>query len=515
MVRFRSPRLRKDWSDVDSIEESVGTTSQELFWNSIFSTALVSVGTMIVRGKILTSILAFEAFFHVWEASALYATRFNDDDAYHRIFWGVFGSATIVMLGACRLEVGVNGWALFPAATAGAKLCLAISTARVGFVIPRCRKYTNFVAAQHFIQALAFIYIAIQTDAMSTKKIIIKKYWLFANVLGLVFDFIFILVSEFVSGMDLPLSIEYHSAKYQGFHTLVLGAAVALTASSSTAQIQNDAYVRATLLSTATIIVFILAYKQILVDAAPKPHRHALHSKNRLCRLTWLFLQRILIASIVCLGAGAQILVAAWNYEPQGTYLMCIAAAVMYILLPALRSLDAEKLDPRAAAVPILAATFLTLLPFCQPPPFIVTSLIAVSALFVVLATPDDTSNPPLLRYYSSQRALSSVVGDSTNSQHQSAASVSTRLLEISQSPLGRKQVQYDSPSALSTPHTTPTSGIVPRTEPTNIGAELAAALSPLATSLSLWRGVVDKNNNDGATTTANNEDDAETTTKK
>ena len=87
------PRLRKDWEDIES-ECILGAhaTVWETLWVVIFTMAVANMRNQELQGchDMEWYALHFLVFYGVSFASIRYATRFNDEDTFHTLFWVAF-----------------------------------------------------------------------------------------------------------------------------------------------------------------------------------------------------------------------------------------------------------------------------------------------------------------------------------------------------------------------------------------------------------------------------------------
>jgi hypothetical protein len=314
--RWREPRLVKDWADLEK-RTGANFSGQELFFNVCFA---VLMGKL--RGQLQTNqdVQAYAArWCAVWTliaSGADYATRFNDDDAFHRLFWSGYG------FGLMGLMVHTEGEAdesRFAACMAGTLLWTVLANIRVALSLPRCRVMTTYFASWLLVNGGFWAVIAQQPASSWAKRLLTLQA--FAHP-AMTMSFALLVPAAH----DLPMSIEYHIAKYGMMQNMFMGQMVI----ALTTQKPTFAHPYAT---GALGFVLMLAIKFLLFDTGHVAiESHAIR-RSRPAALTWLLLcQPIQTFLINTTAAGMGVLLENGT-SAFGRRLLCYSVAGMYLNL--------------------------------------------------------------------------------------------------------------------------------------------------------------------------------------
>jgi len=136
---FQSPRLRvNDKSDPNP----GGLSSTEQFFNVCFCAAfgIAKVDKYLVATQSIPLFLAyFFAWWSAWVLGSEYASRYNNVDFTHKIFWTMYGMGVVGMLMHTGGGVdGPNAYG-FCCSIAGVNVFVGTMTLRVALAVPEAR----------------------------------------------------------------------------------------------------------------------------------------------------------------------------------------------------------------------------------------------------------------------------------------------------------------------------------------------------------------------------------------
>jgi hypothetical protein len=146
---WQPPRLMRDWQNIRD-EDNRRITWAELFFDLIYVTAIAKLGEALrsgITGEELDDesisfrdyVVVFTVVFQLWASTVIYATRFNTDDLFHKIW------LSLVMVGMVLVGMHVKGglagsnttW--LAGSMASLRVLLVLAYLRVAYHVPRAR----------------------------------------------------------------------------------------------------------------------------------------------------------------------------------------------------------------------------------------------------------------------------------------------------------------------------------------------------------------------------------------
>jgi hypothetical protein len=295
---FKKPRLIVDWDDVDE-HHGPHIISQELFFNVCFAVLFGSLRSQYAAGSLSTYQYTRE-FLLSWALvnnAADYASRFNDDDAFHTMMWGVYGAGLVGTLMHIQNQVHYS--------IAMTQLWLGLAWLRIAFMIQRCRV---FALLETFCLTTTSVSI-ILCGLYDLKETWIGLVPIFLQPLGTV------LMTAFLPhALKVPLNVEYHHPKFQGMAMVVMGQMVIVAATPPATGVgPHDAigFYRDAL----STVVMLVMFKLIMTDCdVTLTDNHAI-KRSKLTGLVWILVcQPLLNLSIVSCAAGIMFLHKSTNH---------------------------------------------------------------------------------------------------------------------------------------------------------------------------------------------------------
>jgi hypothetical protein len=293
MKIFKDPRLIVDWGDVAE-HHTDHIVSQETFFNVCFAVVFGSLRVKYTAdGDFYMYFREFCLFWSLVHIASEYATRFNDDDLWHTIFWGGYGAGLVSTL--MHLSGSVHY------SLAATHIWVGIAWLRVAWHLQRARPVAVFQAMTLFTFASFIIFIGYN-------DLRYHAVGLFPIALNIIAE----VIIEYVFAHDvrIPLNVEYHVPKFRGVCMLVMGQLVIVAATAPAVSGPEDAW--AFYRDAICGVLLLLSIKLICTDCdTTQVKYHALH-RSKFSRLAWvLFCQPALNFSIVTVSCGISIILTA------------------------------------------------------------------------------------------------------------------------------------------------------------------------------------------------------------
>lgn len=215
-LSVKKPRLLKSWKDIESgVQVGARLSSQELFFHVCFA---VLFGTLRANLQNDHDLLNFTlAMFSIWSLLASfadYATRFNDEDVVHKIFWAGYGICLVSLIMHSRGEE--NRTKLFLSVAFGF-LWIGAANLRVAAHLQSCRVFAGSFGLGHWLIAALWCCVAL-VPMPANLNLALRFLGAAAH------QFITMSTVVFVPRKyDQPMNIEYHVAKFGGIMTLAMG----------------------------------------------------------------------------------------------------------------------------------------------------------------------------------------------------------------------------------------------------------------------------------------------------
>ncbi|CAK9058643.1 unnamed protein product [Durusdinium trenchii] len=223
------PRIRTDWEQIIDGEDPLcgRVTTQEAQWAVVVTMGISSMREkLLAKEELLWYTLSFYCFWGVVMASINYSSRFNDDDSFHKVFWGAF--LVLMALQVAYLNHDMSGLAM---ATAGLYLLVSIAHLRVGWFLRRARAICFCLGLQTFLGGVLFVVIAILSqgkERLLLAELPCEAILLSVNVvLEPVCVLLFMALNRKNHGhisecWDVPFSIDYIEARFESLHMTVI-----------------------------------------------------------------------------------------------------------------------------------------------------------------------------------------------------------------------------------------------------------------------------------------------------
>eukprot|EP00746_Dinoflagellata_sp_MGD_P138201 gnl/MRDRNA2_/MRDRNA2_71895_c0_seq1.p1 gnl/MRDRNA2_/MRDRNA2_71895_c0~~gnl/MRDRNA2_/MRDRNA2_71895_c0_seq1.p1 ORF type:complete len:949 (+),score=114.72 gnl/MRDRNA2_/MRDRNA2_71895_c0_seq1:127-2973(+) len=219
------PRLRTSWHTGETEDEAlVGKiTTQEALWSVIITMGVAGMRDQVLQDfDIVWYILHFFVFWGVKSASINYATRFNDDDAFHSIMWTVFNLGLTGMV-TC-LYHDLQGLA---ASTSACYALIALAYFRIGLYIPETRRFCVVHGIGHVLAVILFVALIYEvqvhpsTEYGTTEKVILSTHIVIEPFTVLIFCLL-TRTKESKAEFDVEPHVEYLIERVENMHMLIL-----------------------------------------------------------------------------------------------------------------------------------------------------------------------------------------------------------------------------------------------------------------------------------------------------
>jgi multisubunit Na+/H+ antiporter MnhC subunit len=289
---FKKPRLIVDWEDVDE-HHGPHIISQELFFNVCFAVLFGSLRAQFASGS-LSGYQYLREFLLSWALvnnAADYASRFNDDDAFHTMMWGVYGGGLVGTLMHIQNQVHYS--------IAMTQLWLGIAWLRVAFMIQRCRVFALLETTCLTLTSASIIFVGyhdLRDDWIGFVPVLIQPIGTILMTLLL------------PHAVKVPLNVEYHHPKFQGMAMVIMGQLV-IVAATPPASGEGPHDVVGFYRDAISTVVMLVMFKLIMTDCdVTLVENHAI-KRSKISGLVWsLLCQPLLNLSVVSCAAGIMFL---------------------------------------------------------------------------------------------------------------------------------------------------------------------------------------------------------------
>lgn len=282
--------------------DSFGITSDELFWNFLFANAFGYVGSHFAAGQYVMGSFFCLAFFTSYVNQAAYATRFNDTDLLHRIFWVIFslGIAGMVTNTGTDATLPPSTFASFAGFCAWPKFCLCVMYGRVAWCLPAVRAFA--ISKVIDLGTHACIWLAVSAIVLNT-----GSYGSFERLLliPMLVDMLSIVPFSLVLlkiQAPVPISMECTSAKFNGLNGMmvVMCAAKVISCMHDWTEISTSCY----FIGFAAIMFVVLVNGKLAQVSVMVPSEvHALR-KSMHTSWIWFLMQFFWVVSAMLTGVG-------------------------------------------------------------------------------------------------------------------------------------------------------------------------------------------------------------------